>query len=150
MKLRRPSHGFNTVSTATMADIAFLLIIFFMLTTAFTVKKGLDLRLPDKEQRQPVKEDQIIILDILNNGTLTLAGKSIDITALRSTLRQNNTLNPEKFVIIQAQEDVTFERLIDVLDEVKQADIYNIAIPSRQDFELWFGKGDKIKNGQLF
>ena len=45
MKLRRFSPG-SEIPTSSMADIAFLLIIFFMVTAVFSATKGLAFRLP--------------------------------------------------------------------------------------------------------
>ncbi len=46
------------IPTASMADIAFLLIIFFMVTTVFSATKGLDFKLP-KDEDEPLETETI-------------------------------------------------------------------------------------------
>lgn len=47
------------IPTASMADIVFLLIIFFMLTTTFSVNKGFDFGLPPIEAEEEVSESEL-------------------------------------------------------------------------------------------
>ena len=62
MKFRR---GFQddseVIPTASMADITFLLIIFFMVGTVFNVEKGIEMNLPKSTVQQEISEDNIII-----------------------------------------------------------------------------------------
>ena len=46
------------IPTSSMADIAFLLIIFFMVTAVFSATKGLTFALPKEEQQPPDAESE--------------------------------------------------------------------------------------------
>ncbi|MBN2382761.1 biopolymer transporter ExbD [bacterium] len=139
MKLRRLNGVEGIISTASMADIAFLLIIFFMLTTVFTVKKGMDLQLPDQNSRQEVTQDQVTVIRLHADGGLDLDSTRTTLAELVPLLKEKASLKPKNYVIIQADDEVLYQTIIDVLDELKQAHISNIAIPSRHDFEKWTG-----------
>ncbi len=62
MKIRvtRPS---DEIPTSSMADIAFLLIVYFMVTTTFAATRGLDFALPKDDDTRPIveKEDSVLI-----------------------------------------------------------------------------------------
>ena len=58
MKLGREKEE-TVIPTASMADIAFLLIVFFMVTTVFSATKGLDFKLPKEEEDQQLETETI-------------------------------------------------------------------------------------------
>ena len=49
------------VPTASMADITFLLIIFFMVSTVFDVSRGIQMRLPATTTQQDIKDRNVTI-----------------------------------------------------------------------------------------
>ena len=50
MKLDVDTKVSDEIPTASMADIAFLLIIYFMITTTFAATQGLDFQLPQEQE----------------------------------------------------------------------------------------------------
>jgi hypothetical protein len=70
MKFRR-KRNIAEIPTASMADIAFLLIIFFMLSTTFSVNMGFDFGIPPKEQEATTESESrpalTLIVDTLND-----------------------------------------------------------------------------------
>jgi biopolymer transport protein ExbD len=46
-------------------------------------------------------------------------------------------VNPNKFVIIKTDEEAVYGSMIDVLDELKEADVRNIAIPTQEEVASW-------------
>ena len=51
----------EVIPTASMADITFLLIIFFMVGTVFNVEKGIEMALPQSTVQQDISEENVII-----------------------------------------------------------------------------------------
>ena len=49
------------VPTASMADITFLLIIFFMVSTVFDVSRGIQMQLPQTVTQQDIKERNVTV-----------------------------------------------------------------------------------------
>ena len=51
------------IPTSSMADIAFLLIVYFMVTATFAATRGLDFALPKDDDNPPIveKEDSVLI-----------------------------------------------------------------------------------------
>ena len=68
MHLSRSRQGFGSViPTATMADIAFLLIIFFMVTTAYSLDRTA-LELPQTAEQQQSPKGAALIVSVLGGG----------------------------------------------------------------------------------
>jgi len=74
-KKRRFKRG--EIPTASMADIAFLLLIFFLVTTTIDMDKGLGIVLPAEGEEIEIKKDNILNCLINSSGNVLLGGESI-------------------------------------------------------------------------
>jgi len=107
------------IPTASMADIAFLLIIFFMTTTIFARDKGLKLVLPEKGAEVKVVTKKLMKISINDEGRIFVGDEEISIDQLRERIVERLTENPKLIIFIKTHQDAPYERMIDVLDEVK-------------------------------
>lgn len=85
--------GLPEINAGSMADIAFLLLIFFLVTTTMDVDKGLLRKLPppvDEPQNEDIKIKQRNILEILINANdqLLVEGEYIQVTQLREKTKE--------------------------------------------------------------
>ncbi len=75
MRFKRDSVS-EEIPTASMADIAFLLIIYFMVTTTFAATRGLDFSLPQDDEDTPlVDKEESVLIEIQPGGALLVDGK---------------------------------------------------------------------------
>lgn len=91
------------INASSMADIAFLLLIFFLVTTTMSVDKGLSRRLPpplppDMEKPDTdVKKRNIFVVLINSNNQLMVQGEPLDVKQLREkakTFIKNEAADP--------------------------------------------------------
>ncbi len=136
MRLFREKRIQATVPTASMADIAFLLIIFFMLTTSFSpVKTSVDL--PESVDRAEVEQnsaiiaitaqDQIIFSDGDNPGFNVDAAPSLA-PHIQSIVRGT----PNKQFVIKADRAVRYAAIDAVLDQLRRSGARNIGLLTEQ------------------
>jgi biopolymer transport protein TolR len=74
------------VNAGSMADIAFLLLIFFLVTTTIQTDQGLTRKLPPIDKTTdppPVKEKNVFTVNINRNGQLLVEDKLMEISALK-------------------------------------------------------------------
>lgn len=82
------------INASSMADIAFLLLIFFLVTTTMSVDKGLSRRLPpplpEKQEKKDieVKERNIFIVLINSRNQLLAQGELMDVKDLREKVKE--------------------------------------------------------------
>jgi biopolymer transport protein ExbD len=96
------------IPSASLADIAFMLLIFFLVTTTMDVDSGLERRLPqwvDQEQLeddQQIKERNVFVVLVNRNNDLLVEGEYADIEDLRERAKEfmanpyNDEALPEK------------------------------------------------------
>ena len=82
------------INASSMADIAFLLLIFFLVTTTMNVDTGLPRMLPPMpqdtkpEKTEDVNERNVFLVRINQSDKLLVAGKPLDITQLREKAKE--------------------------------------------------------------
>ncbi len=134
----------SEIFTGSMADISFLLIIYFMITSAFSATRGLDFALPEDTQTPEIKKEDSIDVHVLRGGAIQVDGEGISLEALLPYVANKLKQNAEKPVILRTDPDATYGDMIRVFDELRQApskidmEIKTISIPTRREIEnLW-------------
>ena len=123
------------IPSASMADIAFLLLIFFLVTTTINADKGIYMQLPPKldENNPPPEINQRNLLNVLVNadGVVLIDNEITQISAIRDIVKRHITNNgqepqfsvsPDKAVTsFKTKRGLSYENYIAVLDEIKSA-----------------------------
>jgi len=145
MKLGSDTKVSDEIPTSSMADIAFLLIIYFMVTTTFTATRGLDFALPKDDDTPPVIEkEESVLIRILPGGSLEVDQKPMALGDVLEYLKPKLERNPLKPVIIQPEPNASYGFMVDVFDELRQGaekgvEVKNISIPTRREIEsFWY------------
>jgi biopolymer transport protein ExbD len=117
------------IPSASLADIVFLLLIFFLVTTAIDTEKGLDLVLPppgDTEIKIPKKN--IANLFVNASGQAMLDNEIVDVRDISRIIKDKLYENPLLIVSLKTHKDSEYDVYIKVLDELKDAGATRISI----------------------
>jgi len=128
VKFQRRFEQQAVIANSSMSDIAFLLLIFFMVTTAFAARKGIDFRLPVDTGVTGI-EVPAILIDVSETGSLQINDTPCDLSDIRRILLPIINDHPNQPVIIRVADNAFYGNMIDVLDELKQIGVKNIALP---------------------
>ena len=145
MKIKKPAVS-DEIPTSSMADIAFLLIIYFMVTTTFAATRGLDFSLPPEDDTPPmVEKEEAVLIEIQPGGTYVVDQKPMQLSEILEYLKPKLGRNPKKPVIIRPQPNAEYGYMVSVFDELRQAEdkigmkVQNISIPTQREVEMfWF------------
>ena len=145
MKLKKGTVS-DEIPTASMADIAFLLIIYFMVTTTFAATRGLDFSLPQEEDTPPmVEKEEAVLIEIQAGGALIVDQKPMQLGEILEYLKPKLERNPRKPVIIRPQQNAAYGDMVNVFDELRQSkdkigfEVKNISIPTQREIDMfWF------------
>lgn len=116
------------IPTASLADIVFLLLIFFLVTTTINVDKGISLLLPAAGQTRSVSRGNILNILINDYGEVLLQGEPIQIPYIQNEIRRRVQENPNLIVSIKTGKRTKYEIFISVVDQLKLADFNKISI----------------------
>lgn len=127
MALKRQFDMSATFSMASMTDVIFLLLIFFMVTSTFVFPNALEVNLPESASQTTLKPTARIYIDS-EGKTATMYGEGADwqlisseeqLTAfLRLIQQQETAANPEAdvFVALYADKEVPYGRVVEILN----------------------------------
>jgi biopolymer transport protein ExbD len=128
----------DEIPTASMADIAFLLLVFFLTTTVFEEEKGLPIVLPEAAAEQvEVSQSNIIHFLIRPDGSVVVrrgestAEQVVAFSEIAGIMRQEILNNPEIIAAVKTSPDAPYRHMINVLDELQQAASQRISL------QLW-------------
>ena len=125
-----------TVPTASMADIAFLLIIFFMLTTSFSPERT-NVSLPDSQIQAEVTEDAAIVAITADGQIMVTSGEEpsvpMDLRGLSEmAIEPVKITNGNKEFLIKADSAASYRYIDEVLDTLRKAEVRYIALLTRR------------------
>ena len=156
------------VDLTAMVDLAFLLITFFMLTTTLAKPQAMDLAMPDKDKDKPESKLEIAdtrtmtillgqnnriewymgLIDNPKTPTVDNYGKNGIRKVLIEKIKEVRgiTGDPKKglIVLIKPSDKSTYKNLVDILDEMKIADVQTYAIVEITTPEIGLMKRDGI------
>jgi biopolymer transport protein ExbD len=130
VKLRRKKGAMgDEISTASMSDIAFLLLIFFLVSTIFNQEQGLPMLLPGQaSETATVSTKNILDIEIRQNNLVYLDEVQFRIPQLENEIRTRTAANPKLICQLKIHPDSFYGTMVDVLDELHLADAKKISI----------------------
>lgn len=107
-------------SAISLTDIVLLLLIFFLLSSSFIVQPGIKVNLPKATTGVP-DESQQIIVSVSSSEQIYLNQERVSKASLGTKLRQLLAQNPQKLVVIQADQELSLQKAVEVVDIAKLA-----------------------------
>ena len=122
------------LNVTSLVDVLFLLLIFFTLTSTFKRAGEINLQLPKSTTAQPSASganQQPVDLVLTEKGTLFLDGSPTTFAALLAQLRSLHERQPDRQVMIEAEEQVGHGQVVRLLDAVRTAGFTGVGIGVR-------------------
>ncbi|MBL7936321.1 MAG: biopolymer transporter ExbD [Bacteroidia bacterium] len=116
MGLRKKAHRDAEVSTESLNDIMFFLLLFFLILSTMVSPNAIKVNLPSSKPTKPVENNKKPIhLDVSNNRNYFVEGKQVDYSVLEATLVSEINGNPEPTVVLQMDKDLSIQDAVDVM-----------------------------------
>ncbi|MEQ8330506.1 MAG: biopolymer transporter ExbD [Longimicrobiales bacterium] len=131
---KKKSRVSGEVPMSSTADIAFLLLIFFLVTTVFPKDKGLAIVLPEESEEVQVSQKNILHLLVQPTGIVDVKrGESQQVQQMRANeieglWRQEIVANPNLIAAVKTHPDASYRYMMDVLDALHSANAERISL----------------------
>ena len=124
MALKRQHKSLSMFSMASMTDVIFLLLIFFMVTSTFVFPSAMEVNLPQSSQQTAIKPTTRIYIDKDMNMFATQAdsvkqGELMPLPddQLYGFLQAVKQSDPTQFIALHADQAVPYGKIVDILDK---------------------------------
>ncbi|MDQ6988784.1 MAG: biopolymer transporter ExbD [Mariprofundaceae bacterium] len=111
-----------------MIDVVFLMLIFFMVSTSFTVSNTLKLDLPNSNASAAIKEDVQVVIQIDPEGRLYVQDEQVEDGDLRRRILNISKGDPNMRVIIRADAKTQHQRVVYVLGIIRELGMGKVGI----------------------
>jgi biopolymer transport protein ExbD len=133
VRIRRRHH--TSIPQASLADIAFLLLIFFIACTTYAIERGLPLVLPSARYASvlEVEPSEVFRIEGRADGSVLADGRPVLTRDLAPALRQRNAERraagrDELIVVIETAPGADYGLMVEILDQVRLADSRRVAL----------------------
>lgn len=140
----------DEIPTASMADVAFLLIVYFMVTSTFAATRGLDFAFPPEDDSPPlIEKEEAVLIEIQPSGQILVDSEPKRAEEIVDYLRPKLVNNPIKPIIIRPDPAAPYGYMVQVLDslrageevlveEIENLKKLNISLPTQREIDLFW------------
>ena len=112
-----------------MSDIAFLLLIFFLVTTIFALEQGIPMALPGQQSQDvKVKRKNILTVKAFANGSVTVDDDAVTVEEIQAVIERRLAKNEKLIIVIETHPDAEYGLMVDILDELRLARARTISL----------------------
>lgn len=117
------------VPLASMVDILFLLLLFFLTTSIYREQEAaIDVSLPSAQKSQAQASPTQIVISIRDDGAIFLGQRELSLDALESTLTELARAYPDEAVVIRGDQNSRLGLIVRIMDIANAANLRNVFI----------------------
>ncbi|MFO7769351.1 MAG: biopolymer transporter ExbD [bacterium] len=132
-KIERSQKTEAVVPTASMADIAFLLLIFFMVTTVFVVYRGIRVERPRAEQVERIEKKKLLTyMWIAEDGQMMINDHRVEMDGIQSVIYPIRVDEPNMIVSIIADVRAPYGTVSDAMRQLREVDALKVNFAAMQ------------------
>lgn len=121
-----------------MADVAFLLIIFFLVASFYSVTRGIQFFLPKHDEVALTAEPEAaVLIEIASDSSLHVDNRPMELSDLKGYIGPKLQRNPTKSVILQTSLEAPYQAMTDVFDELRGVGVRNLVIPTSAELQMY-------------
>lgn len=121
-----------SIDMTPMLDIVFIMLIFFIVTTSFVKEAGIQVNKPEANQANKEPSANIFIA-IRDTGEVWMDKRQVGVERIAANLERMLAEQPTDLVVIQADKEAEHGRVVEVMDQVKEAGIDKISIAAENN-----------------
>ncbi len=131
MKVQDELAAYDEINVTPMLDLSYVLLVIFIILTTATVQ-GIKVDLPKASAAPSLAKPSTKAVSIAADGTVYLDTFPVSMTELESLLRQYKAANPQLPVIIKADSQIQYQRVVDVLDLMGRLEITQLGLVTKK------------------
>lgn len=133
MKITKSQGVSNSIPTGSMADIIFLLLIFFMVTTIFKMEEGLPITLPRAETGSELERERLVHIWADRYNRVSINDKLVPLDYIDAVVTKRFEENPALVVAFNIDHRTKYNLVSEIIEQLKEANAVNVTFVSVGD-----------------
>ena len=130
---RNSLSSLSEINITPLLDLAFVLLIIFMITTPL-LENSVNLVIPSSGEKSPPGNTvQVQTIAIDRNEAIRLNNQLVDLDSLSAQLIEIKRNNPEVAVVIRPDRDLPVQKLVTLMDALQRAEITKVGIATKAE-----------------
>ena len=132
-KFKKKASTESKIPTSSMADIAFLLLVFFMVTTVLKLEEGLPIALPKAEAAQDIPREHVLHVWVDRVGKISINDMLVTVGSVEGIVAQRIRANPGIIVAFYTDENAPYGIMSEIMDQLKRARAVRVSFASKKE-----------------
>jgi len=123
----------SEINITPLLDLAFVLLIIFMITTPL-LENSMSLVIPSSGEKNPaINSSQVQTISIDRNEEIRLNNQVVDLDSLGAQLTELKQSNPDVAVVIRPDRELPVQKLVTLMDALQRAEITKVGIATKAE-----------------
>jgi biopolymer transport protein TolR len=119
----------HDINVTSLVDVMMTLLIIFIIVAPM-IEQGIDVNLPSAEPKR-IDVSEVLTIAVAENERVYLENQRVTMDELRERLRNIRAAREDVAVLIKADKDIKYGRVVEVLDAVRGVGISKLAMATR-------------------
>ena len=121
----------SAISDASVSDIAFLLLIFFIVTTVFVKERGLRVTLPRGERIEKISRKNAVTVYVDSHGTISIDDFEVSIPMVYNVMLRKLSEDYNMITAFRADQRTPFGVMADVMNQMRRAEALRVSFEGK-------------------
>ena len=130
-KLLKKTRPETAIPTASMSDIAFLLLLFFMVSTVFVKERGLKVNMPQAVTIQKIPRNNAATIYVTKSGAISIDDFNVSIPDVQYKMYQKKAENFNTIACFRTDKDTNYGIMSDVMYQLRLADVLRVSFEAK-------------------
>jgi biopolymer transport protein ExbD len=132
MKITRRKKN-NFLESSAASDLAFLLIIYFLVIAGFNINKGFIITLPAKDSTRMILKEELLRFEMNPNGEITHNEEILNIPKTKTLIKNTQKENPNIAVIITIDGQARWQNVVSFVELAQDLQIDSFSFSMKKE-----------------
>jgi biopolymer transport protein ExbD len=130
-KIKKKAKASTEIPNASMSDIAFLLLIFFMVSTVFVKERGLKIIMPQAEEIEKIPRNNAATIYVDRSGNISIDDMIVEIPQVSYYMQKKKGENFNVIAAFRTDKDTQYGIMSDILNQLRTAEVLRVSFEAK-------------------
>jgi biopolymer transport protein ExbD len=130
-KIKKNARPSTEIPNSSMSDIAFLLLLFFMVSTVFVREKGLKVHMPKAKQIQKIPRNHSATIYVTKNNVISIDDFRVEIPQVNMIMQRKLAEDFNVIACFRTDRDASYGTMSDIMNQLREAEVLRVSFEAK-------------------